>query len=170
LQIKHLAEALRKNEEEVKDILKIECLTLPLTFEKVRDLLDRYFFVPKIIIRRIPPDIKYGAPSYEHIIKDTWKEPYKNQCADKAFLFLYKEAKFRDSDRCQQCFSKKRLAIHHIDFNHANMILDNLITLCNKCHYMIHALEGRRKLNEYFKRKSIPKQDNKSVSRVLRRV
>jgi hypothetical protein len=39
----------------------------------------------------------------------------------------------RDHYTCQMCY-KEGLCVHHIDYNKKNCNLNNLITLCNKCH------------------------------------
>ena len=53
----------------------------------------------------------------------------------------------RDHYKCQLCRSGKGLHVHHIDgrderyYNgESNHALDNLITLCAKCHKEIHVL------------------------------
>ena len=59
----------------------------------------------------------------------------------------------RDDDKCQwqeKCNRKTKqslknrpqLAIHHIDGNLQNNDLNNLITLCSRCHKYFHAIEG----------------------------
>ena len=55
----------------------------------------------------------------------------------------------RDNWSCQQCGSKEDLTIHHIDgqgrnSKNKNNSLDNLITLCRKCHGRIHGKENER--------------------------
>jgi len=46
-----------------------------------------------------------------------------------------KEAiKERDRYVCQNCGNKKRLHVHHIDYDKKNSDATNLITLCNVCH------------------------------------
>lgn len=45
----------------------------------------------------------------------------------------------RDNFRCQQCFRgqdelRRKLCIHHIDFNKKNNNENNLISLCDNCH------------------------------------
>ena len=63
-----------------------------------------------------------------------------------------KEILERDNYTCQRCGSKKLICIHHIDKtgrsvqNNHNNKLENLITLCRKCHINIHRkelLEGK---------------------------
>ena len=58
--------------------------------------------------------------------------------------FLRKRRKIRGRDlyRCRICKNKqtqRNLPIHHIDGNPLNNINDNLITLCENCHILIHA-------------------------------
>lgn len=47
---------------------------------------------------------------------------------------LKDKVKKRDHYTCQYCGSKKKLSIHHIDYNKKNCSLKNLIALCNSCH------------------------------------
>ena len=47
----------------------------------------------------------------------------------------------RDNYKCQYCNSIKKLIIHHADFLKGNNSLDNLISLCSKCHGYIHRKE-----------------------------
>lgn len=49
----------------------------------------------------------------------------------------------RDMFKCTNCKSKDKLTVHHIDGNgrgslNPNNNIDNLITLCRKCHASIH--------------------------------
>lgn len=48
----------------------------------------------------------------------------------------------RDNNMCTSCFSKQKLVVHHIDdsghSDNINNNLDNLITLCRRCHINIH--------------------------------
>jgi hypothetical protein len=62
--------------------------------------------------------------------------------------------KLRDNFCCQDCgmteweelqLRGRVLAVHHIDGNHDNDALDNLITLCNSCHTKLHGLKRRTK-------------------------
>lgn len=58
---------------------------------------------------------------------------------------------------CSVCSCGDNLETHHIDFNHKNNDLDNLITLCKRCHTIItqcgytsreEIVEARRKIEE----------------------
>jgi len=48
--------------------------------------------------------------------------------------YLKKLIKERDGYKCTSCGDIKSLCIHHIDFNKKNCSLNNLITLCARCH------------------------------------
>ena len=57
----------------------------------------------------------------------------------------------RDNYTCQHCESKKGLNAHHISYKHhgkEHMHLEDLITLCTKCHEKVHKI-----LNKYKKSK-----------------
>ena len=49
----------------------------------------------------------------------------------------------RDGYKCQRC-GYAFLEIHHIDGNRWNNDPNNLVTLCRKCHFEIHAMEYLR--------------------------
>jgi 5-methylcytosine-specific restriction endonuclease McrA len=59
----------------------------------------------------------------------------------------YKARKFR-AKQCKICGSKKNLEIDHIDSDRSNNTVDNLQTLCRRCHI--------QKTNEYDERKVRP--------------
>lgn len=42
----------------------------------------------------------------------------------------------RDNNKCILCGSIKHLIVHHKNYDNQN--LDNLITLCSKCHRKVH--------------------------------
>lgn len=59
---------------------------------------------------------------------------------------IFNKVKERDKMTCQwgeKCNkTNNKLVIHHIDFNDENNKLENLLTLCNKCHGYFHALHN----------------------------
>lgn len=61
---------------------------------------------------------------------------------------LKKEIKKRDRYRCQNCRKKKRLCIHHIDYDKMNSNPTNLITLCISCNFK--ANNKRKYWEEYY--------------------
>ena len=70
----------------------------------------------------------------------SWKggksfEPYGVEFNEK----LKKKIRKRDKFRCQECFRhqnelKRKLHVHHIDFDKKNSNENNLISLCTSCH------------------------------------
>jgi endogenous inhibitor of DNA gyrase (YacG/DUF329 family) len=63
----------------------------------------------------------------------------------------------RDNFLCQNCYTNKNLKIHHIDGNRKNNQLENLITLCSKCHSILtmaitsyKIISTNKKLKELF--------------------
>jgi hypothetical protein len=49
------------------------------------------------------------------------------------------QIRFRDEYKCQLCYTPeieciRKLSVHHIDYNKNNIKLENLISLCGKCH------------------------------------
>ncbi len=61
---------------------------------------------------------------------------------------LKREARDRDNHSCQDCGDQRfgpPLYVHHIDKNRDNNVLENLVTLCSKCHGVRHTGEERIK-------------------------
>lgn len=49
-------------------------------------------------------------------------------------------------DHCEGCFRRNcRLEMHHLDEDIWNNDPDNLVTLCRRCHALIHELGKNRK-------------------------
>jgi len=76
-------------------------------------------------------------------------EPYGLEFNNK----LKGQIRQRDNYRCQECFRhqnelKRKLHVHHIDFNKKNNNPSNLISLCNNCH--AQTLFNRDKWTNYF--------------------
>jgi len=55
---------------------------------------------------------------------------------------IRQQVKDRDNGYCRLCRRKyKKLDIHHIDKNHRHNTLENLVSLCTKCHNKLHYLD-----------------------------
>lgn len=70
---------------------------------------------------------------------------------------LKQEIRKRDGYRCQECEKhqdelKKKLFVHHIDYNKQNNWDLNLISLCNSCHQISNT--NRKHWKEYFQMKA----------------
>src|SRR6202167_6262478 len=65
--------------------------------------------------------------------------------APSAFAILRSEILERDGWRCQKCGCSKNLDVHHIKRRSAlgDHAETNLITLCRKCHQIVHSSAGR---------------------------
>jgi len=72
---------------------------------------------------------------------------------------LRKKVLKRDNFRCRLC-GYAFLEVHHIDRNPENNNLDNLVTLCRKCHFEIHA-------RDYLEPKSYREQEISKVKDIL---
>lgn len=61
----------------------------------------------------------YKVPKYQKVWDDVWE---------------------RDSYKCHYCNfqSKKHQEIHHLDDDHTNNLIDNLVTVCPLCHQNFH--------------------------------
>jgi hypothetical protein len=63
---------------------------------------------------------------------------------------LKKQVKERDCNKCAVCLvSEVKLDVHHIDYNKKNSVLENLITLCSRCHAQTNF--NRDSWREFFK-------------------
>lgn len=83
--------------------------------------------------------------------KNQMKKYCSKECSARAkidhyYNGTYTETLNRDNFRCQKCGTYEDLCVHHIDYSgganiktcKANNNLDNLITLCNPCHHVLH--------------------------------
>jgi len=61
-----------------------------------------------------------------------------------------KAARKRDGNRCVVCSSTEDLEVHHIDHGPDNHVLWNLITLCKKCHVLIHQPKSQIEASHLF--------------------
>jgi transcriptional regulator with XRE-family HTH domain len=51
---------------------------------------------------------------------------------------LYFQVLQRDNYECQNCYSKSYLRIHHLNGNKKDNRMENLLTLCQRCHRIVH--------------------------------
>lgn len=68
---------------------------------------------------------------------------------------------------CEICGSEEKLHTHHIDRNRRNNGHENLMRICQSCHYKIH--EGRKVGVYYSKKKVVDNLENKHKKRLLTR-
>jgi len=63
----------------------------------------------------------------------------------------------RDDYKCRWCKSTKNICVHHEDENRRNNSMDNLITLCAKCHVGFHQEKAwHKKIAKHFQGLSLP--------------
>lgn len=92
---------------------------------------------------------KEGNPNWQGGISNL---PYDSNFDKKT----KKIVKLRDGGKCQLCLKEiKILAIHHIDYDKQNSSLDNLISLCERCHGKTHY--NRDYWKNYFRQLMIKK-------------
>jgi hypothetical protein len=92
-------------------------------------------------------------------------EPLYNRDWDKE---LKEKIRQRDNYQCQECFIvqsklKRKLHIHHIDYDKENCDPNNLISLCHSCHVKTNN-KNREKWTEHFKLKIFEKINNILIS------
>jgi len=69
---------------------------------------------------------------------------------------LKERVRFRDNYKCRECGctqleNGRQLDVHHIDYNKINNILNNLISLCRRCHVITNG--SRKYWMDYFNNK-----------------
>jgi len=88
-----------------------------------------------------------------------WKGGITSKFYSAIWTPLYKESiRERDQHTCQKCGKvwaqgKRRLSVHHIDYNKLNCNSDNLITLCVRCNIKVNSY--RELWTEYFNNKML---------------
>ncbi len=62
-----------------------------------------------------------------------------------SYLQLHRQVLERDGWRCQLCGTMKSLEVHHkqLRSHSGSDVEDNLITLCDRCHRLVHHCQGR---------------------------
>lgn len=76
-------------------------------------------------------------PGYRH-----GKSPEREKrSVQKAFFDLKAPVMYRDKFRCVVCRSGERLQVHHINIDPFDNRMENLVTLCQRCHRQWHAAE-----------------------------
>ena len=61
-----------------------------------------------------------------------------------------KQALIRDKFQCQLCETGKNVVVHHVTYRRlGNEELDDLVTLCDKCHYEVHRKDLLIKKNNH---------------------
>ncbi len=67
------------------------------------------------------------------------REKFQKYIKSKKWNILRRKVLNRDNYTCQFCNSKKDLIVHHITYNNLfNETLNDLITICYKCHIKVH--------------------------------
>ena len=83
--------------------------------------------------------IKNVCPRYEGDMEDVDYEKYKKYRKTKKWKTLASLVKEKAGNKCIFCKSEKKLVAHHHNYiNLYNETEDDLICVCNICHYKIH--------------------------------
>ena len=85
---------------------------------------------------------KRYADEHKAELKSYWQQWHR----DRNFGGNYEKVLDRDGGKCLLCGSKKSIIVHHVDENRQNNEMDNLRTLCRKCHPKIHYSKDRVKI------------------------
>ena len=119
------------------------CSRKCMNFDLSRVIKERY---------NLNPELKERT---KHIGKNNGRwlgglsfEPYSTDWTDKLKEFIRK----RDNYICQLC-EKHGNSVHHIDYDKKNCSIDNLITLCKKCHGKTNTESKREYYKKYFQNK-----------------
>lgn len=124
--------------------------------EKFREDMIKKSIGRKQSIETINKRIKRGQEHYNWLGGISF-EPYGLDFNKK----LREQIRKRDDYICQECYIhqnnlKGRLIVHHIDYNKKNNNLNNLISLCRKCHAISNY--NRKHWQEHFKMKMLIKE------------
>lgn len=86
-----------------------------------------------VTVEVLTPAEEHDYTYHEHMKSDYWRK-------------IRNEARERDKHKCRHCGSGQNLVCHHITYeNLGNESLDDLLTLCKRCHYKVHVEDLRRK-------------------------
>jgi len=84
-----------------------------------------------------------------------------------AWQKLRRAARLRDGDRCVRCGSTERLSVHHAV--PGSNLLNDLVTLCSRCHGREHRRKKDLETSHFFKATSAPPTRQAAASFVQRR-
>jgi len=89
----------------------------------------------------LPPNLEFARSKSPIQLREkniNWNPDKQDEYGYEFTLSLKKKILLRDSNKCVNCKTDKKLVIHHIDQNKHNNSDDNLITLCRTCHLKVH--------------------------------
>lgn len=71
------------------------------------------------------------------------KKTYKKYLKSKEWVDTRRERKRIDNNRCHLCGGMKYLNVHHVTYSNVGNedVKNDLVTLCRKCHYMVHHIK-----------------------------
>lgn len=78
--------------------------------------------------------------------KEGLKEYWQAWHRKKSFGGKYEEVLHRDNGKCVLCGNKKSIIVHHIDEDRSNNVVENLVTLCRRCHPKVHYSKQKVKI------------------------
>ena len=79
---------------------------------------------------------------------------YKEYLKSEYWLLVKSQVHKRDDYKCVKCESEKNLCVHHRTYEFiGSENLDELVTLCKKCHYSFHKTFPNQNYNYYVSRK-----------------
>lgn len=82
-------------------------------------------------------------------LKHKFNRDYVNYLKSKKWLEVRNRVLERDQFKCVICLSEKKLHVHHLLYSRKTLGGKTdywLITVCNKCHLLIHGVEKNKKV------------------------
>lgn len=98
-------------------------------------------------VKTVESKIENGVRT-NYLVDWKYSADYVRKLADMAYEPLYQTVREKYQHKCDQCDSEEKLGIHHVDFSHENMDINNLRLLCWTCHNRIHRKSSRLKVNK----------------------
>lgn len=86
---------------------------------------------------------KVKIKSNNRLVPKVKKSSYAVFLRSKYWKYVHRLVLERDGQKCTKCGNKSNLQVHHLTYDHhykEHLYLNELITLCKKCHQAVHSL------------------------------
>jgi len=112
---------------------------------KIQRKLKLKFHAPKTIGFIKPPSLPFKNDRPENFVNDK-RNYYRNEYLKSEHWIKLRAAKLSKNPTCEHCGAKRNVEPHHVDYkNLYDVILDDLITLCRRCHVLEHERINKEK-------------------------